>query len=921
MLRNEFNIYCLGNDYKYLYNIFSKLQHHIYKLFELYIIDIIEKNLFINELYELSMTVNIEYNNIIHLYNQDTNEELNKTIVYYKNNFNVLYDLINNNYIANNINHVLKYKIIHPLKLKIKEKMFNLMNNIGFTSINDFYKFIDMNKTVDLQYCDFIPLKIYKTESITHSFKITKTINPPTKIFLLCFDICIENYCIQGIFLNDYLNLSTRVMSQIIYPVIYEKRRKLLEEHIDNSFKIKYLKYCDKGEIIGLTYDEINEMLIKHEKLYIKIKNKTFTSLMQYFSTKSDNPIEIFNIVKLLLLGTEDNINVAGMLFLVLREKKSNNIMIADLIYNSLNFVSQIKLKMVNINIESEIKQLNELSYNDTDLQKQMTIVKTMPNYVKNLINEKINEMKLNNNDYHKQYIYVKTLIDFPWPNQTETKLDIKSDDPIKCIKYFTDIEVQLNKITYGHIQVKEKILLHLAECVANPDANGYIMSFYGPPGVGKTLIAQSLAKVLNIPIIIIPLGGHNDSEILHGTAYTYSSSQPGLIIKEIVRVGTTKCILYLDELDKTSTRNEKSHNEINAIISQLTDPNMNSHFQDRFFQGIEFPLKNLIIIASYNSNESFDKSLLNRFDEITIKPYNLHEKIHIVKHFIIKEICKEMKFNFEIVIDDIVLKYILMKYTRESGVRDMKRKIKLIIMKLNKLKLTNKINNIVKDNKIILEIDDINFFLKDEYIYDTINFNHEDGEIGIINGLYAGNGSGVLSIQIDKYYNFDNTFTLKFTGSQSEEMKESVYCAYTNAINYIAIVLKFNNYEKLKKHIINDYPSGFHIHVNDICTSKDGSSGGCAFALAFISLILNKPIKNNIAITGELNIKNKILAVGNIESKVISAKNNGIQTVLIPKANCNDIMILLRDMPDLFDATFQYQFISNLKEAVNLCL
>lgn len=925
MLCKKFKIFCLSCDYNTLYKIINSLQHHIYNLFEKYIIDTTEKNLILNELYILVSRINTIYNECITEYNNIITDIENESLSRYSNNFKILRDLVINNYIVNNIEHELSYETIYPIKIKIMSEFFHIMTSIGYPDLKGFLSFIDNPLTIELKYEGFIAYKILQSNKTIKEFEICVTKNELQKIFTSCYDITIKHknysFIISGTFGNDYLNLDTRIMPQIMFPELYSKKLKLMEIHKDSDFKTKYLKYCDKGELIVLSYKEFDEKLISHEKFFDKIKNKSFSHLMQYFITKTDNPRNIYNIIRLLLLGNEDHINIAGMLFLVLREKKCDNIMISNLIYSSLNFVSQVKLKMVNINIEEETKQLAEMTFDELDLRKQMTVVKHMPNYVKNLVNEKINEMKLNNNDYHKQYIYAKTLIDFPWPSKVEKIFNIDSNDSKECKNYFNNIDIKLNEVAYGHIKAKEKISLHLGELISNPNASGYVMSLYGEPGVGKTLIAQSLADVLEMPLITLSMGGHNDSEVLNGVAYTYSSSQPGSIIKEIVRVGTTRAILYIDELDKTGVRNEKSHNEINAVISQLVDPGMNSLFVDKFFQGIKFPLNNIIVIVAYNTKTNFAKSLINRFDEIEIKPYNIREKIHIVKHFILKNLCKDINFSIPVIMTDDDIKKIIVKYTREGGVRDLKRKIKTIIMKLNKLKLVDRIDNLIVNGEIILKQEDINYFLKDECIYETNNTINNENAIGVIKGLCVYNDSAgdVISIQIDKNYNFNESFVLNCTGSQSEEMKESVQCAYTSAIQYIAIQLKFNNYDKLKNYVINNFPSGFHIHVNDVCTPKYGSSGGCAFALAFISLILGKPIKHNIAITGELDIKDNVIAVGGIDIKVVSAKNNGVNLVLIPYANKQDLDALIIDMPDLFDENFSYHMIANLSEAVNI--
>jgi ATP-dependent Lon protease len=192
------------------------------------------------------------------------------------------------------------------------------------------------------------------------------------------------------------------------------------------------------------------------------------------------------------------------------------------------------------------------------------------------------------------------------------------------CIPY---IELHLKEIS----QPKKSLLQIIGKWISNPSSQGTSFGLVGPPGVGKTLLAKSVSTALDIPFIQITLGGQNDGELLHGHGYTYSGSQPGLIIKKMVEAGKARCILYFDELDK-STSKHGNINEITSILIHLTDPNMNKTFQDRFFQGIDFPLDKVIMIFSYNDSQKIDPILLDRLFEIKVDPYSINEKIIIVK-------------------------------------------------------------------------------------------------------------------------------------------------------------------------------------------------------------------------------------------------------------------------------------------------
>ncbi len=950
MIVNDFKIFCLKRNYLQIYDLLTDFQSHTYDIFKRYFITTTDKNVFINQIYELSKSININYNSIIFKYSEPdftSGVEYISLLKKYENNFQELYDLIETKYIKEGIPSPIPYDVLYPLETHVSEAIEELIGLVGFPSLDNFIKFNNIDLTVPkIINSHFKILKVFKLDQVNITSEDKKIIKDsyeimnekmffrvnstqPIEIILPYFDLIINTprakYICQGVFFDDYLNLSSRIMTQVSFPKIFEKKKDIINifsskgsvEEI--SFKSKYIKYCDIGEIIVYSKQKWESVLSEAYGLYTKLSNKTFSNIMQEFSNKINKPVDIYNIIKVLLLGSDEQINIAGMLFLILKDKKVNNLFISDVVYFSLNFVSQIKLKKININLKEEIEKLNEMTYENVDLKKQVLLLKNMPMNVKTLAIEKINEMKLNNNDYYKQFLYVKTLLNFPWPDSNDNLFKVTSSNPLECADYLKEIEQKLTVKTYGHKKIKEQLILQVAKWISNPKSNGCAISLNGPPGVGKTLIAKTLSEALDIPFVQITLGGQNDGELLHGHGYTYSGAQPGLIIKKILEAGSTRCILYLDELDKSCAKHG-STNEISSILIHLTDPNMNSSFQDRFFQGIDFPLDRLIIMTSYNDRSKVDPILLDRFIELDVKPYNIQDKISIVKNYVLSELKTIIGFPYKLEMDDLTIKQLINDYTIEAGVRDIKRKIELILLKLNKLRLTNELDKYLHSSgdKIVL-----NSQMVDELVDSTSKIIKKKigltPLVGVVNGLYATNvgTGGITTIQIEANYSLDSNFALKLTGSQGDVMKESVQCAFTCAVRYICTQTEFNTIELINTHIKKNFPNGFHIHTPAGATPKDGPSAGCAFAIAFISLILSKPFNNKVAMTGEIDLNSNVTKIGGLEYKLVGAKQAGVNKVLVPIENSVDLDEIIKDYPDLFDENFKYVLVTNLNDAV----
>jgi endopeptidase La len=780
----------------------------------------------------------------------------------------------------------------------------------------------DLNETTEYKFTESDMLEILANSDLYTANMFFKHITDASKEelldnhFSLYLNIEGNKMKIDGYFKLDPLQINVRLMSLNGYEKIFQKKN-LIESKLPESdkFKRKYLKYCSIQELISLSTDKFLKYLDIKYKKFNEVNNKSFPSLMKDFIGKNMNLLNWYEIIKLLLLGSDENINVAGSLYSLLKDKKTNISLVPDIIYDNLVFCNQMKLKKINQTLKIELDKLNELNFESIDLKKELARSTHIPLYVRSLAMEKINEMKLNNNDYNKQLTYVKTILQFPWANDDNIFQSLHNSNK-DAVKFLSDIDERLDKTTYGHKKVKEQMSLLITKWISNPTASGSAIGLLGPPGVGKTLIAKSLSKVLDIPMVMITLGGQNDSELLIGHGYTYSGAQPGMIIKKMCEANKGRCIMYFDELDKSCAKHGQV-NEITSILIHLTDPNTNKAFQDRFFQGIDFPLDKVIFIASYNDSNKIDPILLDRIIELEVKPYNIEDKINILRDFIIPELKENIGITKEIKMSEETMKQFIYDYTSEAGVRDLKHKTEQVLLNINK-------RSIIENSKS--KLINIDYCLIQQYLGEK-NKNHrkmipEKDMSGYINGLYAtsAGGGGITSIEICPLRTGDAS-QLVLTGSMGDVMKESIKVAFTRACTFIEEHKELLGIDKLNEYIKEHFPSGFHVHAPEGATPKDGPSAGAAFTVGFISVLLKKKANRKVAMTGEINLSGKVTKIGGLVYKLIGAKYAGVETALVPLENKTDIDDIIQNHTDLFKDGFQYKYVDNLNEVIKYTL
>jgi len=474
-------------------------------------------------------------------------------------------------------------------------------------------------------------------------------------------------------------------------------------------------------------------------------------------------------------------------------------------------------------------------------------------------------------NDYEK----VKSII---------TKLNT-SNEYIE--KYMSDTRQVLDKAVHGHDKAKRQVERIIGQWI-NGKNEGYSFGFEGPPGVGKTSLAKNgIAQILKDsegnprPFAFIAVGGDSNSSTISGHNYTYVGSNWGRICDILMEKKCMNPIFFIDELDKVS-RTEQGK-EIIGILTHLIDPTQNSGFQDKFFSGIDLDLSKALFIFSYNDVDSIDRILLDRIHRIKFEHLNLKDKLVITRDHIMPEITDKMGLKDMIEFDDDIIEFLIEEYTYEPGVRKLKELLFEIVGEINLEVLKNE-----KKYQIPIKVskEDIKHkFLKDRTPV-RITKIHKAPAVATINGLWANAlGKGGI-IPIEASFILSGTMMdFKLTGSQGDVMKESMNVAKTMAWSLLT--------DKRKKELVKKFDEtksqGIHVHCPEGATPKDGPSAGTAITTVIYSLLSDRKINNEVAITGEMDLRGNVTIIGGLDLKILGGIAAGVKKFLFPKQNVKD--------------------------------
>lgn len=650
----------------------------------------------------------------------------------------------------------------------------------------------------------------------------------------------------------------------------------------------------DKKEEAILIKDILKEIQSSNE-----LKNNISPHLIGNFSSKPINAVLFANFLSDKLhmsiekrqdLLSTNNINEKLFkIFKIIKEEKEIEVIdkkIQDSVRDSIDknqkdYILREKIRQIH-------KELGDDENSDDILEKLEK--NPYPDYVKKKIKEECKRLEIANQSSLEGGVikqYINTVMDLPWFQQTND-----NDDLINAQKV-------LDENHFGLKKIKDRIIEYLAVKKMTNSLKAPILCFFGPPGVGKTSLAKSIAQSLNRKFMKISLGGVSDEAEIRGHRRTYVGAMPGRIIDALKRCGTRNPVILLDEIDKISSFNNIKGDPSSALLEVL-DPEQNKFFRDNYIEE-PFDLSNVLFIATANNVDKIYRPLLDRLEIIELNSYIEQEKVDIAKNFLIK---KQLEINGlknnEISITDDAIKLIINSYTLESGVRELERQINKIIRKL----IVECLNNKKKISKNI-KVDDVKKYLGvEKYIFDK----KEDlkGRIGIVTGLaYTDYGGTTTTIEVNY---FAGKGKLILTGSLGDVMKESA----TIALNYVkSNAKKYNiNPELFEKNDI-------HIHFPEGAVPKDGPSAGIAITLAIISRFSNKPVRSDIAMTGEINLCGSALPIGGLREKTSAALRYGITNVIVPEKNKRDVDELPKEIKD----GLKISFMNSIDDTIQIAL
>jgi endopeptidase La len=797
------------------------------------------------------------------------------------------------------LDNIIKKNIIFELnkatcELEIDDILITLDGYFIDDPLNDIYKeelFLD-------KYCNLVNLKTLV--DIPSKFRKNYINQLSVKDFLVK-----SNDSIQCDIENTYYetkNLENKILPDLvknfIFKDIYERRTIIINLLLStNNYLVASTLLESYNNGIGLIIRE-NDDRIKNS-IHYSLRKKLIESNNELEEKKSKlvPELKIDYNTRLALLNISDKIKskVLEKIKEISGNKESSS--------KAENYVDGFFKIPFNIYIKEDIFTKCENSYN-----------------IINKFKNEINDNLIDYNNIIRNPFDTNNLINLLNINEIDSQLKNKINNLYNEVKliniekknYLTYVKKTLDEATYGQEETKREVERIIAQWM-NGKVDGSVLGFYGPPGVGKTCFAKKgISKCLvdqygnYRPFCFMQLGGASDGHILEGHNYTYLGAKCGRLVEFLMESKCMNPIIYFDELDKIS-QSEKGKEIVNILI-HLIDKSQNKEIYDRFFSGVELDFSKCIFIFSYNDASKVDRILRDRITEIKVPSLKLKEKIIITQNYTLKDLSDEL--NFECSLDENLISYIIENYTHEAGVRKLNEKLTELFREIN-LRYLEKSESIIINTELI-----------DEILYRHPKFRkcsiHENPAIGMVNGLYATTDGlgGLIVIQVQKTLSSSSKIELELTGQQGDVMKESMLCAKTLAINLLNENEKsnFNENSNLDNNIKNRL-FGLHIHCPETATPKDGPSAGIAITTAIYSVLTNKYIKNDYAMTGEVDLVGNVKAIGGLEYKIIGAIKAGVKHILVPEENREDYDKIKNK--NNFDITAEIYFVKHIREVL----
>lgn len=665
---------------------------------------------------------------------------------------------------------------------------------------------------------------------------------------------------------------------------------------VEGIERAKMDEFFDKEELLEASIEKIeidNEIDHEFEALSRKLKDDFF-EFLDITASSGINGVDLFDN-----LEEEKDLNKVTDLIssyaLIKQEDKQDILQTLDLkkrIEKLIFYVKQeIEVAKIEKRIGTKVKKKLDKGQREYYLREQMKVIqeelgedddnkkaiiefekvineKKLHNQVKEKAQYEISKLKASSpysQDGGVTRTYLENLLDMPWGEFTEDTLNIK------------DARKVLDKDHYGLKDVKDRILEYLAVKQISNSLRGPILCLVGPPGVGKTSIAKSVATSLNRKFVRMSLGGVRDEADIRGHRRTYVGAIPGRIVTGLKEAKSMNPVFLLDEIDKLGM--DFKGNPADALL-EVFDNEQNKTFRDHYLE-VDVDLSEVMFITTANSLDGIPRPLLDRMELIEVSGYTYEEKFRIAKKYLVPKVLKEHGVDNKIItISDSALKLIIDSYTRESGVRNLQRQIANVIRK--------GIKDIIEKDKKNLNI---STKLVEKYLGPKI-FSYEEidkeDKVGVVTGMaWTAYGGDTLPVEVMV---MDGKGRLELTGQLGDVMKESARAAYSYVRAHMKeLGIKDEFYSK----------KDIHIHAPEGAVPKDGPSAGVTMTTALVSALTGKKVKHNVAMTGEITLTGKVLAIGGLKEKCLAARRVGIDTVIVPKENEKDVIKLPKIVKD----------------------